>query len=273
MTTFIPSTDGVEIALHDLGGSGPPLLLLHATGFHARAYRVVAEGLHRHFHVWAPDLRGHGDSRTPDIALPWRGMADDALAVLDHLGLDEPVRAVGHSMGGATIVNTELRRPGTIRAAWLFEPIIFPGDRALPQRENPIAEIARRRRADFGSFDEVVDRYRTRPLFAGVPEPVLRDYVELGFRETDDGVTLKMRPETEARAFEGVDPEIFGRLSAVDCPITVIGSGGADPASHTAPLVAEALPHGRFSSWPDNTHLGPFEDPERAAEEIVAALT
>ncbi|MBV8692532.1 MAG: alpha/beta hydrolase, partial [Actinobacteria bacterium] len=31
---MFPSTDGVQVAAYELGGSGPPLLLSHATGFH-----------------------------------------------------------------------------------------------------------------------------------------------------------------------------------------------------------------------------------------------
>ena len=269
---MIPSTDGVEVALHDLGGSGPPLLLLHATGFHGPAYTAVASALHEHYHVWAPDLRGHADAITPDIPLPWRGMTDDTLAVLDHLGFDEPVRAVGHSMGGATVVNTELRRPGSILRAWLFEPIIFPAEGRAPG-PNPIAAIARRRRAEFASIDDAVAHLLTRPLFEKVAEDVVRDYVVHAFRPSDrGGVELKASPEIEARVFDGIDLELYPRIGEVDIPITVVGSGGTDPASHIAPVAAEGFPRGRFTHWPDNTHLGPFEDPQRAAAEIREAL-
>ena len=34
MPEMVESTDGVVVALHDLGGAGPPLLFLHATGCH-----------------------------------------------------------------------------------------------------------------------------------------------------------------------------------------------------------------------------------------------
>ena len=32
-TTYVSSTEGVEVAVHDFGGEGPTLLLCHATGF------------------------------------------------------------------------------------------------------------------------------------------------------------------------------------------------------------------------------------------------
>lgn len=99
------------------------------------------------------DFRGHGDSVVPDgITYDWPGMADDVLAVIDGLGLSTPVAAVGHSMGGCSIVLAELARPGTIAAAWLFEPILIPsggGEHFAADGPNPLAESARRRREVF----------------------------------------------------------------------------------------------------------------------------
>ncbi|MEM7142081.1 MAG: alpha/beta hydrolase [Actinomycetota bacterium] len=272
MTQSIESSDGVRVALHDLGGDGPPLLFLHATGFHGRCYQQVANHLHDDFHVWAPDLRGHGDSETPDMALPWAGACDDALAVIDHLG-GGPVYGCGHSMGGATVLAAELRRPGTVRAAWLFEPIVFPGDDGeFKRRENPLAAVARKRRADFGSMDEAIESYTGRGPFADWDPAVLRDYVEHGFRPTEHGVTLKTTPENEGRTFDGIDLSVFGRLGDVSTPVTIVGSTDGFPPAQVAPVVAEHLPTARLDIWETNTHMGPFEDPARAAAEIRAAF-
>ena len=38
----VPSSGGVAVALHDLGGTGAPLLVCHATGFHGRMYAPLA---------------------------------------------------------------------------------------------------------------------------------------------------------------------------------------------------------------------------------------
>ena len=92
MTLRASSSDSVELAIHDLGGEGPPLLFVHATGFHGRCYTRIAEQLGDIRRCWAPDLRAHGDSTIPaDDRFHWSGMADDLCAVLDALGIDEPV--------------------------------------------------------------------------------------------------------------------------------------------------------------------------------------
>ncbi len=269
-STRIPSTNGVEIALHDLGGSGPHLIILHATGFHGRCYQAIAQELTDIRHVWAPDLRGHGDSRVVDCEFPWRLMVDDALAVIAHLAGDEPVDLVGHSMGGATVLASEIRRTGTLRSAWLYEPIAVPADMA--SNSNALAESARRRRPGFGSYQEAIARYSSRPPFDGIDPEVLADYVHHGFRPVGNGVELKCTPENEARVFEGIDTAIFAKLETITVPVEVVGSGDGGFPALLAPRVADQLPNGRFDLWNDRTHFGPFEDPVRSAAAIRANL-
>ncbi|MER7578613.1 alpha/beta fold hydrolase [Kitasatospora sp. NPDC097691] len=90
----------VTLAYRESGpADGPPLVLLHALGERASDWDVVLPALAPGHHVYALDLRGHGDSGRPGAyGLP--EMRDDVLAFLDALGLDR-VDLVGHSMGGA----------------------------------------------------------------------------------------------------------------------------------------------------------------------------
>lgn len=272
MTVRAASSDGVDLAIHDLGGDGPPLLFVHATGFHGWCYRRIATQLADIRHSWAPDLRGHGDSTTPaNRRFEWAAMADDLLAVLDRLEIDEPVDFVGHSMGGATIAAVELRRPGTVRTAWLFEPIIFPpfDDGRDPSNLNM---IARSRRADFDSYDAVIERYGSRPPLGVFDPDVLDDYVRHGFEPHRDGVTLKCRPEDEAATFEGITTATHAHLGELDDRFTIVGSGDGAPPAQAAPLIAERIPGATFQHWQNDTHFGPFADPDRAAAAIRTNL-
>ncbi len=272
MSELIDSTGGVRVALHDLGGTGPVLLVVHATGFHGHCYQPIARRLTDRFHVMAPDLRGHGDSVYPEgTSMDWWNMAADLTAVVKHVGSDTPIRAVGHSMGGATILMTELLRPGTISDAWLFEPIVIPD---MPDRPpNTMSDHARRRRDHFESRDEVFSRYSSRPPFSGVDEEALHAYIDHGFADDPDGgVVLKCPGEIEAQVFDSTITDLFPRLAEVDTRVAVVGSGDDGMPARVAPLIAAALPHGEFVAWPDSTHFGPFEDPARAAAEILGYL-
>ncbi|MFF4380777.1 alpha/beta fold hydrolase [Kitasatospora sp. NPDC001547] len=89
----------VTLAYRESGRTGgPPLVLLHALGERAADWDTVLPDLAPGHHVYALDLRGHGDSaRTASYSV--EAMRDDVLAFLDALGLAR-VDLVGHSMGG-----------------------------------------------------------------------------------------------------------------------------------------------------------------------------
>lgn len=96
-----------RLRLHyvDYGRPDAPLLVLvHGGRDHARSWDFVAAALRDRYHVVAPDLRGHGDSAwavgsqyaMPDYLL-------DLNQLLRHIG-ERPVILVGHSLGGAIVL-------------------------------------------------------------------------------------------------------------------------------------------------------------------------
>ncbi len=268
----VPSTDGVTLQLHDLGGEGPLLLLAHATGFCAGAYAPFAARLAERFHVWALDFRAHGDSTGPDDGdLSWHGMVADVLAVVDALG-GGPVLAYGHSMGGACLAGAERARPGTIERAVLFEPIIFPAAMEGPG-ENPLAASARRRRPGFPSRLEALSRYAGRPPLGVFRADALHAYVEHGFADRPDGtVALKCTPEAEAATFEASGKPRTEEMVDVGVPVLVT-RGARDPGPRDlAPPVAEALPLGELRTYEHLGHFGPFQDPDTLAEDAATWL-
>lgn len=278
--TSVPSTDGVTVSLHELGGDGPLLLLAHATGFHGRVWGPCASHL-RDRRCVAPDLRAHGDSTKPDgLTLAWSGFADDILAVVDHLG-GGPLIAAGHSKGGASLLLAEQRRPGTFAGLYLFEPIVFPpmvvamqqGEGGAPA--NPLAAGARRRRPTFDSYDAAYENFAAKAPFDALDPDALRAYVDGGFRSQADGtVTLKCRPEDEAQVYEmGSQHDAWDHLAEVRCPVT-IGFGieaPFSPATFARPI-AEQLPRASLDPHPDLGHFGPLEAPATIAASIRAAL-
>jgi pimeloyl-ACP methyl ester carboxylesterase len=271
----ILSADGVILALHDLGGDGPDLIMCHATGFHGRAYAPLARHLVGRHHVWAIDFRGHGASTAPESDdFSWNAMAQDLLACIDALGLSS-VLAFGHSLGGAVMFLAELSRPGTITAAYMYEPIVFAPDNVVGPRDNPMSQAARKRREIFDSKAEALMRYSIRPPLSVLRADSLAAYVDGGFEELDDGtVRLACRTEHEARTFECEEKMTLDRIRGLSVPVTVgVGLLDEDPKTSRlgAPVVDE-LVNGRLIEYPSFGHFGPLESPPVIAADVLDAL-
>ncbi len=271
--TRVRSDDGTEVAAYDFGGTGDPLLLAHATGFHAHLWLPIVSLLRDTFHCYAWDARGHGASGTPASGdFDWRRCGDDARAVAAAFGLAQPGVA-GHSGGATALVLAEAEHPRTWRALWLYEPVVPDWSRGPGQ--NPLVEGARRRRDRFDTRADALGNFSAKPPFDRFTSDALRLYVEYGL--VDDpagGVTLACRREDEAATYVGAVPaDARSRLPDVRAPVRVVGG---EISNHLSPgAMAEAvalLPDGELEIMSGLGHFGPFEDPRRIAASIRAAL-
>jgi pimeloyl-ACP methyl ester carboxylesterase len=94
--------------------SKPPVVLVHGTRDHARSWDFVAAGLTDRFSVYAPDLRGHGDS---DWALGSAyGVAPYVADLAKLIDVIErgPVALVGHSLGGRVVLDYAAAAPDCV---------------------------------------------------------------------------------------------------------------------------------------------------------------
>jgi len=271
-TEHIPSSGGAVVALHYFGGEGPPLILCHATGFHGHCYRPMLPQLTKHFEVWTLDFRGHGASTiADDDTFAWSGYGDDLVAVIDHLGVDS-ISAFGHSMGGTAIMLAEQQRPGIIAKAWVFEPIILPTG-LVPDRSSMMADNAAKRRRHFPSRAAALQRYASRPPLGLLRADALYAYVEHGFHDADDGVTLACAPETEAETFRAAATHA-NDIEGLDLHITIAAGATGEqmgPAHFVAGAI-EVLPNAVRHDFSDVGHFGPLRIPDRIAEATAEFL-
>lgn len=200
-------------------------------------------------------------------------MAEDVQAVVDALG-GGPIAAMGHSLGGASILLTALDDPAMFSSAYLFEPIVFSAEHLASRGDNPMAGPARKRRAVFESREAAIERYGSRPPLSVLHPDAMAAYVNYGFVDTDDGqVTLACTPESEAATFEAEDKMTFDRLVGIKVP-ALVAVGMETPErpgpADWAPDIAKTLAGGELREHRDLTHFGPLEAPERIAADIAA---
>src|SRR5262245_40546978 len=108
------SVGGLRFHVLDWGGDGrQPLLLLHGFTGHAHAWDTLSIALQPHFHVYALDQRGHGESDHADVYNPIAAF-DDLSGVIDQLGVSSLV-LIGLSMGGRNAIYFTSKRPDTVQ--------------------------------------------------------------------------------------------------------------------------------------------------------------
>jgi 3-oxoadipate enol-lactonase len=103
-------------AHYEVSGEGDPVLLVNGLGAPAVGWLLQVKDLSARYQVITLDNRGVGESEMPDLpAYPTALLADDAAALLDHLGV---VRAhvVGASMGGTIAMELAIRQPQRVRS-------------------------------------------------------------------------------------------------------------------------------------------------------------
>jgi pimeloyl-ACP methyl ester carboxylesterase len=120
-------------------GKGPPLLLLHGWPEFWLTWEPVMALLADRYTVFAPDLRGFGDSDKPTGPFGPDQHAADMLALMDALDLNQ-VGVVGHDIGGALMQPLARRAPQRMAGLFFFD-FIYPGigpRMAEPDRLNNI---------------------------------------------------------------------------------------------------------------------------------------
>jgi len=98
-----------------VGGSGPPILLLHGLGGAATNWNLVAPILARRRRVLILDLPGHGRSEPAPARDGLGSFADRVAALAEREGM-LPAAVVGHSMGSEVALSLSARRPEAVSA-------------------------------------------------------------------------------------------------------------------------------------------------------------
>lgn len=103
-----------------IGGSGPPVLMLHGFPQNLAMWAGVAPRLAERFTVVCADLRGYGDSDKPKC-LPdrsnysFRAMAEDNVTLMRDLGFGS-FHVIGHDRGGRTGHRMALDFPDVVKS-------------------------------------------------------------------------------------------------------------------------------------------------------------
>jgi len=169
----------VRLHVHDWGpADGKPLLCLHGITSWGGRFRHLAETRLTPFHVFAPDLRGHGVS---DWEPPWNlgAHVGDLVDTLDALHI-ERTDIVGHSFGGRLALELAARHPERVGRMVLLDPAVWAPPHIALER----AELARED-VSYASVEEAIAERLE--MGTGSDEHLVRAELPQHLRLGDDG--------------------------------------------------------------------------------------
>lgn len=126
MRDLFAGFDSVDLKVADaliharVGGSGPPVLLLHGYPQTHAMWHAFAAPLAQQRTVVAADLRGYGDSTTDSDDFTFRAMAADQRTVMSRLGFPQ-FHLVGHDRGARVAHRLTLDHPEVVRSLTLLD--------------------------------------------------------------------------------------------------------------------------------------------------------
>ena len=260
----------------------PSLLLLHATGFHARLWDRVVAALPHGTHVIAPDQLGHGRSAKPASLSDWAKTADALLPLVDRFA-GTPLIGCGHSMGGYVLTRLAAERRDAFAHIFLIDPVIMPPEFYIGAADAPVPDPAEhpvaRRRSRWDGWEAMNAHFASRPPYAHWQPEALADYCRFGLLAAPDnaGWELACPPALEASVYQNAlrtNPHDW--LPRITAPVTVIRAKTGERAgpldfsvSPTWPALGAALGAVRDEQWADQSHFIPMEAPQRLADLIA----
>jgi len=250
---------GLTLSFVDQGDeSGPVLLLLPGPTDSWRSYQPVLDRLPRSIRAIAVSQRGHGDSDKPATGYRVQHFADDAVFLLDALGVDRAVLA-GHS--GSCFVARRVAVDHPNRVAGLIleaSPTTLHGDprlhdfvtAVLAGLEDPISpDFARSVVRDTSSED--------------VPSDVVEQLVEELLK-----VPARVWREVFADLLEYDDTAELGRIDAA----TLLLWGTADTlvTRTMQDQLASSIPGAELLIYDGVGHTPRWDDPARFSADVAA---
>jgi lipase len=176
---------GGELAVHRFGSErpdAPAILAVHGITATSFAWLAVAAALGDDATLYAPDLRGRGDSRALPGPYGLDAHVEDLLAVLDALGLERPV-TLGHSMGAYVVARLAAHHPQRVSRLVLVDGgLTVPGSEKIdpgPFMREFLGPTLARLEMTFESLDAYVAWWDRHPAIGGsdIDPAVLREYV------------------------------------------------------------------------------------------------
>ena len=260
------NVNGIRLNVLD-EGSGLPLVFVHGFPMSHAMWAAQTSALCDRFRVIAPDLRGFGDSPDESDVVTMEQLADDLAAMLEQLGISEPVVLCGLSMGGYVAWQFVRKYPDKLRG------LVLCDTRAVADSADGVAHRLRLAQMVLEKGADVVASTMLPNVFA-TATPQTQPAVVESLRR----VIMSSSPRAIAAALRGMAerPDVRSWLPQITLP-TLLIVGVEDKISTVSEMreIAAALPYATLVEIANAGHLAPLENPtatNRALRDFLETL-
>ena len=225
--TFDVPVDGGSLRVASWG-DGPAVYAAHGITANHLMWEKVAHLLDGEVRLIAPDLRGRGDSAGLPAPYGMAAHVDDAVATLDHLGIDKAM-VVGGSMGGYVTVLLAARYPDRVASVGLCD-----GGVALPVPDgiDPDAMLAttlgpslERLDMTFDDVDAYLAFWKAHPALAADWNETLDAFVRYDVADAEGG-KIRSKVNKDAIVADGrdllVNTDVHDCITDITCPVWLL---------------------------------------------------
>ncbi|QDT01024.1 alpha/beta fold hydrolase [Adhaeretor mobilis] len=261
------SINGIQLT-YETHGKGTPVVLLHGFPLDAQMWQPQVEALSAGYQVIVPNLRGYGGSTQTEQdgteGVTMRQYADDIIALLDELSINEPVVLAGFSMGGYVAWQFALNYPERLKA------LIACDTRVIADPPE-----AREKRQKMASLMQSAKDTEAATSMLSVMLATSKQQHAPSVAEKVKEMILRQSPLAVAAAQLGMAarPDVTERLKEITCPALVV-CGAEDAISPPAEMrgIANALPNASFLEIPNAGHMTTLENPQAVNEAFADFL-
>lgn len=246
----------------------PVVLLLHGFGGDKDNWTRMVQKLDG-YHVYAPDLPGHGDSSFDEKQYYGFDVQSLRLAeFVDALHLNK-FHLVGNSMGGAIAALYAYRHPEQVTSLALIDAVGFYGD-----KPSELEEILARHEKnplivkEPEDFDALMDFVMSEQPFLPWPARSVLARKAVAREAANEHIFEHIHKEAEAAKYAGGFGFMFKKLSM---PVYVIWGENDRVLSVTSvPKFVETIPHVQADIIPGIGHVPMLEIPKKTAQMLTA---
>lgn len=247
---------GVRLHYVEQGNAnGPTVILLHGYSDSWVSYTRVLPLLDKKYHVYVPDLRGHGESDRPASGYTLPDFASDIVAFMEARGIKKAT-IVGHSMGSFVAQHVATMAPERV------ERLVLVG--SAPAVSN--GEVSQLQIEVNALTDPVPPKFVTEFQRSVITRPVPDEFMDRVIQES-----LKLPARVWRDAMAGMLAQNSSvTLGKIKAPTLIIWGDQETvfPKRSDQEVLRKGIPNARLKVYEGTGHCPNWEEPARFVKDV-----